>query len=48
MATPMIDLDAYPAVQAYLERMRTRPSIARALAEELALFKAATARHKAA
>jgi len=48
MATPMLDLDAYPAVEAYLERMRTRPSIARALAEELALFKAATARHKAA
>jgi glutathione S-transferase len=48
MATPMIDFDAYPAVQAYLARMRARPSIARALSEELALYKAEVARHKAA
>lgn len=48
MATPMIDFDRYPAVQAYLTRMRQRPSIARALAEETALYKAEIARHKAA
>lgn len=48
MATPMIDFDAYPAIKAYLARMRTRPSIARALAEETALYRAEIARHKAA
>ena len=48
MATPMIDFNAYPAVKAYLARMRARPSIARALAEELELYKAEVARHKAA
>lgn len=48
IATPMIDFSQYPAVQAYLGRMRQRPSIARALAEETALFQAEVARHKAA
>ncbi|MEW6640745.1 MAG: glutathione S-transferase N-terminal domain-containing protein [Pseudomonadota bacterium] len=48
MATPMIDFKAYPAVTAYLARMRARPSIARAMAEELELYKAEIARHKAA
>ncbi|MGP8120007.1 MAG: glutathione binding-like protein [Xanthobacteraceae bacterium] len=48
MATPMIDFNAYPVVKAYLARMRARPSIARALAEELELYKAEMARHKAA
>ena len=48
MATPMIDFKAYPAVTAYLERMRTRPSIARAMAEEFELYKAELARQKAA
>ena len=48
MATPMIDFKAYPAVTAYLERMRKRPSIARAMAEEFELYKAEIARHKAA
>ncbi|MGO4712432.1 glutathione binding-like protein [Bradyrhizobium sp. 2TAF24] len=48
MATPMIDFKAYPAVTAYLTRMRARPSIARAMAEELELYKAEIARHKAA
>lgn len=47
-ATPMIDFDLYPAVQAYLAHMRQRPSIARALTEETALYKAEIARHKAA
>ncbi|MBR1220823.1 glutathione S-transferase N-terminal domain-containing protein [Bradyrhizobium sp. U87765 SZCCT0131] len=48
MATPMIDFKAYPAVTAYLTRMRARPSIARAMAEEIELYKAEIARHKAA
>lgn len=48
IATPMIDFSRYPAVQGYLGRMRQRPSIARALAEETALFQAEIARHKAA
>jgi len=48
MATPIIDFKAYPAVTAYLERMRKRPSVARALAEELELYKAEVARNKAA
>jgi glutathione S-transferase len=48
MATPMIDFDDYPNVKDYLGRMRQRPSIARAMAEELELYKAEIARHKAA
>ena len=36
------------SVKAYYERMRARPSIAKALAEEFALYKAELARHKAA
>ena len=47
-ATPEIDLSLYPNVQAYLERMRTRPSVAAALATELPLFQAEVARRKAA
>ena len=48
IATPMIDFAKYPAVKDYLERMRKRPSIAKALAEEFALYQAEIARHKAA
>ena len=48
MATPMINFDDYPNVKAYLARMRQRPTIARAMAEELELYKAEMARHKAA
>ena len=48
IATPMIDFSKYPAVKDYLERMRKRPSIAKALAEEFALYQAEIARHKAA
>ena len=48
MATPMIDFNAYPAVTNYLARMRQRPAIARAMAEELSLYKAERDRHKAA
>jgi glutathione S-transferase len=32
-----VDLSAWPAVQAYFDRLLARPSVARALAEELAL-----------
>jgi len=48
IATPMIDFSKYPAVKAYLERMKKRPSVAKALAEEFALYQAEMARHKAA
>ena len=47
-ATPEIDLDAYPNVKAYLERMRQRPSVAAALGTEAPLFQAEIARSKAA
>jgi glutathione S-transferase len=47
-ATPQIDLSAYPNVNAYLKRMRARPSVAQALATELPLFQAEVARRKAA
>jgi glutathione S-transferase len=35
-------------VKAYYERLRARPSVAKAMAEELELYKAELARHKAA
>jgi len=46
-ATPL-QLDAYPAMTAYVARLATRPSIAKALGEELALYKAEAAKQKAA
>ena len=33
-------LDAFPAIQAYIARLQQRPSIAKALGEEFALYKA--------
>jgi glutathione S-transferase len=48
MATPPIDLVKWPNVKAYYERTRARPSIAKALGEEFALYKAELERHKAA
>lgn len=48
MATPPIELAKWPAVKAYYERHRTRPSVAKAIAEEFELYKAELARHKAA
>jgi len=48
MATPPIELSKWPAVKAYHERLRTRPAIARAIAEEFELYKAELARHRAA
>lgn len=44
VVTP-IKLASYPALQAYHERLRKRPSFARAVSEELALFQAEQARH---
>jgi glutathione S-transferase len=48
MATPPVELAKWPAVKAYYERLRTRPSVAKAIAEEFELYKAEIARHKAA
>lgn len=48
MATPPIELSKWPAIKAYFERLRTRPSVAKAIAEEFELYKAELARHKAA
>jgi len=47
-ATPQIDLGQYPAVKAYLDRLRARPSVAAALGIEIPLFRAEIARQKAA
>ncbi|MGO8918649.1 MAG: glutathione binding-like protein [Stellaceae bacterium] len=47
IATP-VDLKKWPAVAAYYTRLKQRPSIARALAEEFKLYAAEQARHKAA
>jgi glutathione S-transferase len=48
MATPPIELVKWPVVKAYYERLRARPSIAKAIAEEFTLYQAELARHKAA
>lgn len=48
MATPPIELSSWPNVKAYFERLRQRPSIAKAIAEEFELYKAEQARKKAA
>ena len=45
--TPL-DLSAWPAVAAYVAAMKERPSVRRALAEEVALYRAAQARQRAA
>lgn len=47
MATA-VDLAPWPAVQSYFKRLQTRPSIAKAFKEELALYKAEQTRHQAA
>ena len=46
-ATP-IDLSKWPAIQAYLTNLRKRPSVAKALAEEGALYAEEQERNKAA
>jgi glutathione S-transferase len=43
-----VDLAKWPAVQSYYARLKQRPSVARALSEEHALYAAEKARHKAA
>jgi len=43
-----VDLARWPAVKDYYSRMRQRPSIATALAEERAIYVEQQARHKAA
>ncbi len=48
MATPPIDLARWPNLKAYYDRLRTRPSIAKAIAEEFELYKAELARRKTA
>jgi glutathione S-transferase len=48
MATPPVELSRWPAVKAYYERLRTRSSVAKAIAEEFELYKAELARHEAA
>ena len=48
MATPPVELAKWPAVKAYYERLRARPSVAMAVAEEFELYKAELARQKAA
>jgi glutathione S-transferase len=48
MATPPIELAKWPTVKAYYERLRARPSIAKAVAEEFKLYQAELARQKAA
>ncbi|MGY3512012.1 glutathione binding-like protein [Bradyrhizobium lupini] len=48
MATPPIELAKWLSVKAYYERLRQRPSVARAIAEEFELYKAEQARKKAA
>lgn len=45
LATPMFEIAKWPAVQDYLARMRRQPSIAKAMSEEMALYKAELARH---
>jgi len=45
---PSIDMSRYPAVADYLARQRRRASVARAMSEEAALWRAELARHQAA
>jgi glutathione S-transferase len=43
-----IDLAPWPAIKSYRDALHTRPSISKAFVEEMALYKAALARHQAA
>ena len=47
-AIPAIELAKWPAIKAYYDRMRQRPSVTKASSEEFTLYKAELARHKAA
>jgi glutathione S-transferase len=48
MATPPIELAKWPNLKAYYDRLRTRPSIAKAIAEEFELYKQELERRKKA
>jgi glutathione S-transferase len=43
-----VSFSRYPAIRDYHRRLRIRPSIAKAYQEELLLYRAALARHRAA
>jgi glutathione S-transferase len=43
-----VDLDPWQAIKAYRARLAARPSVAKAVAEEFALYQAELARHRAA
>lgn len=43
-----VDLKPWPAIKSYHEYLQTRPSIAKAFLEEMALYKIEAARHRAA
>jgi glutathione S-transferase len=43
-----IDLASWPAIKDYHQRLRARPSVAKAFGEEFALYQAEVTRHKAA
>jgi glutathione S-transferase len=43
-----VDLASWPALKCYYESLQARPSVARAFLEEMDLYKAELARHKAA
>ena len=45
---PSIEMARYPAVVGYLDRLRKRPSVAKAMAEEAVLWRAELNRHQAA
>ncbi len=47
-ATTKVDLTPWTGITAYHKRLQARPSIARSFKEELALYQAELARHKAA
>ena len=47
-AIPAIELSKWPAIKAYYDRIRQRPSAVKAATEEFTLYKAELARHKAA
>lgn len=47
-ALPPIDLNKWPAIKRYYELHRVRPSVANAITQEYALYKAQIERHKAA
>ena len=47
-APTRVDLAPWPAIKAYHERLRARPGVARAFREEMTLYEAELARHRAA